>query len=95
MARKFFVLAPVLLVLAGVGMAAWAQDVGPMQAEGDALSINIPQYVLTTLATGSFGWLIRSGGLPLRVTVTLDDRDRDLLRDLRDLIREIASRRGE
>lgn len=47
---------------------------------------DLPAWVMTALSTGTLGLLLRTGGIPLRHTVELAERDRDLLRDLRDHI---------
>lgn len=94
MSRHYCVTFPLLLVAFGVAFSsAFAQD-APVGAS-DSIRVVIPQYVLTSLATGAFGWLLRSGGIPLRVTVALEERDRDIIRDVRDLLREAVQHRSE
>lgn len=78
---------PLALALVGVAAAAaFAQAPTDAPAPAAAAS-DIPQWVLAMLSTGGFGLLlqlVRAGGIPLRHTVELADRDRELLRDLRD-----------
>ena len=78
---------PLTLALVGAAAAAFAQAPPDAPVPVAAVSSDIPEWVLAMLSTGGFGvllQLLRSGGLPLRHTVELADRDRDLLRDLRD-----------
>lgn len=80
---------PLALALVGVAAAAFAQAPADTPVAAAAVSSDVPEWVLAMISTGGFGvmlQLIRAGGIPLRHTVELADRDRDLLRDLRDHI---------
>jgi hypothetical protein len=77
---------PLVLVSLGV-VAAYAFAQSPASPEAAPIVPNdIPQWVQTLLGTGGLAWLVRAGGLPLQVTIALGDRDRDLLRDIRDTL---------
>lgn len=86
------------LLLATIGVAAGAAfgqappvgEVPPLTSPGLAAG-EVPSWVLAALSTGGFGvllQLVRSGGIPLRHTVEFADRDRELLRDVRDILRD-------
>lgn len=83
------VVLPLGLAALGVvaGVALGQESVVPPAAVPVPTSLSdLPVWVVTSLVTGAFGLLLKSGGIPVQVTHRLDEQSRELVRDLRDAL---------
>lgn len=73
----------VLAVLGAVAGYAWAQDPTSVVPPGGglpAMTGDLPSWVIAVVSTGGVWQLLKGGGLAM--TISLSERDRDLIRDL-------------